>query len=1244
MKPIKKIFNVLLAVVLVCTMVTWPSKPGRAAEPTFVSSYDQLIRLINQTPWGGTLDVELNGFSLERDFTINKPITINFKSAGKDRALLGCNGFRAIYIKSYQVHLNFDNVGFGSSSNCPENGGAIYIDGNYVSIRGARFDSCSSVEGKGGSIYINGVGAVIEECTFTGGGYTPQIFGAEQGGAIYINDINATIKNCRFDGCVSRSEGGAIYANKSNAHIEGCIFTNCRSNTNDGGAIFVDSSNSGVVNSIFDGCTAEGDGGDGGAIKLTWNWGVGPLWVENCYFNNCVAKDNGHWVDSGNKTTIWHCTRPYDDKFYYKCKYNEYDPMCRAEYLTKVDANPPSCTKDGWKPWWKCRCGLIYSDSKPSGGTLIFVPGMHSIKDMDDWRERGEGYLPPKGHDFKIDVSGDTITVQCKNDPWHKVSLNLAVKDTTYSGKAENAEISGNTNSANWKKYGYEYDFYYTDGGGNRLSGGPVNAGTYKAVIEVKKDGVVQKTLAKSFTINTKTITSQFTSLDKYSIKYGSGEPYKVNVTVKDGNTPLIKDVDYTVTGDLEKAGVAGAGGPYTVTIKGIGNYEGTVDEQWYITAAAPLTLSGSLSASPITFGDKLIDSTITDTGCVVKSGEVEVGGGFAWEDGDIEPEVIDSGGIGYTVVFTPNSPGYGTLKIDVPVTVNPYDLSKGNPVYITVPGTYTGEDLKDYITVDYDVDPDLDFVKGVDYDVTAPASVIDPGDYTATISFKGNYTGSVSKPFKVIRYLQEEDIAIEVPEFSNESELEDGSITVWLGGITVGTKLSEATDYDVVYNLISYNEPAIYNFSATITFKGIYGGVVVKEFTVILPNYEPPAPTPSPTPTPVPQETTYIPSFSPGLPALPSTQGTIGDGTDSSTIKIRVNTSNGNATIANIPESTISSVASTLEKPIVIDVSGSGRDGKKVSKVTIPRATVENLARALDTPINVKDRFAIIIDTAVLKFDTKAFVSIAGQAKGDNMQIVVEEKSQTRLNNSQKSALETFNNGQGKSVAQTFEAYIISGGKVISTFEGGQISIGMIDFKIPAGKNPKYYHVYYLPEAGEPELCTTWVEDGMLFYGTGHFSDYAIVYDESMENGIDREVFRLYDKNTGEHLLTTDDNEVKVLTAAGWVLEGSVGKGANYGEEVFRLYNAATREHLYTADKNECNTLTAERGWVYDNNGKPMIYGLLSGKAMYRVYNASLPSVASHHYTSDPNEVRVLTTERGYVSDNSGEAVFYLN
>ena len=34
---------------------------------------------------------------------------------------------------------------------------------------------------------------------------------------------------------------------------------------------------------------------------------------------------------------------------------------------------------------------------------------------------------------------------------------------------------------------------------------------------------------------------------------------------------------------------------------------------------------------------------------------------------------------------------------------------------------------------------------------------------------------------------------------------------------------------------------------------------------------------------------------------------------------------------------------------------------------------------------------------------------------------------------------------------------------------------------------------------------------------------------------------------------------------------------------------------------------------------------------------------VASHRYTSDTNEVRVLTTERGYVSDNEGKAMFYL-
>lgn len=136
--------------------------------------------------------------------------------------------------------------------------------------------------------------------------------------------------------------------------------------------------------------------------------------------------------------------------------------------------------------------------------------------------------------------------------------------------------------------------------------------------------------------------------------------------------------------------------------------------------------------------------------------------------------------------------------------------------------------------------------------------------------------------------------------------------------------------------------------------------------------------------------------------------------------------------------------------------------------------------------------------------------------------------------------------------------------------------------------------------------------------------------------------IYRLYHPVTGEHLYTTDTNEVANLTNGGWQNEGTPGKSSG-SVAVYRLYNRKSGEHLYTADETERITLTAG-DWVYDNNQQPMFYAGTSGaKPMYRLYNPRAAVIASHHYTSDSNEVKYLTTNKGWQTDNAGAPVFYL-
>lgn len=124
--------------------------------------------------------------------------------------------------------------------------------------------------------------------------------------------------------------------------------------------------------------------------------------------------------------------------------------------------------------------------------------------------------------------------------------------------------------------------------------------------------------------------------------------------------------------------------------------------------------------------------------------------------------------------------------------------------------------------------------------------------------------------------------------------------------------------------------------------------------------------------------------------------------------------------------------------------------------------------------------------------------------------------------------------------------------------------------------------------------------------------------------------IYRLYNTVSQEHLYTTDVNEKNTLSVlSDWNFEGSAWESPSEGEKVYRLYSPATGNHLYTTDQNEYKVLTTERGWIADNNGRPVFYS--GGKTeIYRLYNES---ILQHLLTIDKNEYNSLK-EMGWTQE----------
>lgn len=216
---------------------------------------------------------------------------------------------------------------------------------------------------------------------------------------------------------------------------------------------------------------------------------------------------------------------------------------------------------------------------------------------------------------------------------------------------------------------------------------------------------------------------------------------------------------------------------------------------------------------------------------------------------------------------------------------------------------------------------------------------------------------------------------------------------------------------------------------------------------------------------------------------------------------------------------------------------------------------------------------------------------AVVNAAEGNDLRLVVETTAkEATLNESQKALI------ADKDVERTFEAYFVSNGKRIASFDGGEIQVGVVEFKVPAGKEAKYFHVEYLPKSGEAERHVTRYENGFLYFNTGHFSDYAIVYDESEENATEvkteepdvtkpvkkvksKKVYRLYNAASGKHLFTTAKKEKNALVKAGWKSEGVAFKTGGK-KLVYRL--SKDGGHVITMSEKEVQKLRTS-GWTYE-------------------------------------------------------------
>ncbi|GAB6394114.1 MAG: Ig-like domain-containing protein [Bacteroidales bacterium] len=335
-----------------------------------------------------------------------------------------------------------------------------------------------------------------------------------------------------------------------------------------------------------------------------------------------------------------------------------------------------------------------------------------------------------------------------------------------------------------------------------------VNAGT--ATVTVTGLGNYSGTASKSFTIHPKAVAADW--LEDIPAQAYTGKYIEPGVVVRDGSKTLTLGADYTVA-YMNNTYI----GTATATVTGMGNYVGSASKNFAIIAGPNYITAEWLGyISPQTYTGSSIQPEI-----VVKAGDK-----------------VLTRGVDYTVGYS-NNINAGTATVGV-IGMGDY-IGTANKTFTILPKAVAGDWLEDIPTQYYTGSPvELSLTirdgariltQGTDYllDYTNNIYV---GTARVTLTGKGNYTGTATGTFKIIRNgipIQESWVQVIPDQYYTGASVRPKVIV---------TGLVEGVDYTAVY----FNNIEAGTAWVTVVGIGSYAGEVTLYFRIIATGAEEPA------------------------------------------------------------------------------------------------------------------------------------------------------------------------------------------------------------------------------------------------------------------------------------------------------------------------------------------------------------------------------------------------------------------
>ena len=306
-------------------------------------------------------------------------------------------------------------------------------------------------------------------------------------------------------------------------------------------------------------------------------------------------------------------------------------------------------------------------------------------------------------------------------------------------------------------------------------------------------------------------------------------------VTVKDGDASLTEGTDYTIAYcDAQGNPIASPefvnAGTYYVKVTGAGEYVGS-------------EVIKEFTIDPKTLVEENIDKIANQayTGLALTPAvTVRVGSDTLGQDTDYTVAYANNVNAGVdTATVTITGKGNYTGSLSITFTIDPKSFSGSTTLSTIEDQVFTGSAANTALTV---MDGETGLVKGTDYEVSftkggeAVADPIEVGEYTVTVTGKGNYTGSKTTTFSITaKAISSTDIIVATIAQATFA----GAAVTPEPAVTFGNAvLVKGTDYTIAYldaekNALAGDPVNVGTYYARITGQGNYGSYRDVEFAI---------------------------------------------------------------------------------------------------------------------------------------------------------------------------------------------------------------------------------------------------------------------------------------------------------------------------------------------------------------------------------------------------------------------------